>query len=45
MVGVEIDMVVTNSIEALALYNNIFEIEIVESTNFDKGLKMPRCKL
>ena len=38
MVGVEIDMVVTNSIEALALYNNIFEIEVVESTSFDKGL-------
>lgn len=38
MVGVEIDMVVTNSIEALELYNNIFEIEVVESTSFDKGL-------
>ena len=37
MVGVEIDMVVTDSLKALALYKNIFEIEPVEVTNFPKG--------
>lgn len=35
--GVEIDMVVTDSLKALALYENIFEIEPVEVTNFTKG--------
>lgn len=38
MVGVEIDMVVTNSIKALELYEKIFEIERIEVTSFEKGL-------
>lgn len=38
MVGVEVDMVVSDSIEALKLYNSIFEIEPIESTNYEKGL-------
>lgn len=38
MVGVEIDMVVTNSIKALELYEKIFEIERLEMTNFDQGM-------
>ncbi|WP_411168420.1 VOC family protein [Clostridium sp. MB05] len=37
MVGVEIDMVVTDSLKALELYKNIFEIETVEATKFPKG--------
>ena len=37
MVGVEIDMIVTDSLSALALYQNIFEIELVEVTDFPTG--------
>ncbi|NLN41574.1 MAG: VOC family protein [Clostridiales bacterium] len=37
MVGVEIDMVVTDSLKALALYEKIFDIERVEVSNFPKG--------
>mgnify|MGYP000879896598 FL=1 len=37
MVGVEIDMVVTDSLKALALYEKIFELQRVEVTNFPKG--------
>ncbi|MCW3490401.1 VOC family protein [Dethiobacter alkaliphilus] len=37
MVGVEIDMVVTDSLKALELYENIFDIERIEVTNFPKG--------
>lgn len=37
MVGVEIDMVVTDSLKALELYEKIFEIERVEVTNFPPG--------
>lgn len=37
MTGVEIDMVVTDSLKALELYKNIFEIEPIEVTNFPKG--------
>jgi PhnB protein len=37
MVGVEIDMVVTDSLKALELYEKIFDIERVEVTNFPKG--------
>lgn len=37
MVGVEIDMVVSDSLKALELYKKIFEIEIVEATNLPKG--------
>lgn len=35
--GVEIDMVVKDSIQALEFYEKIFEIERVEVTNFDQG--------
>lgn len=38
MVGVEIDMVVTDSLAALELYEQIFEVERLEVTNYDKGL-------
>lgn len=37
MTGVEIDMVVTDSLKALEFYKNIFEIEPIEVTNFPKG--------
>ncbi len=36
--GVEIDMIVTDSLAALNLYESIFDIERVEVTNLDKGL-------
>ncbi len=38
MVGVEIDMVVTDSLQALALYERIFEAERLEVTNYDTGM-------
>lgn len=37
MVGVEIDLVVTESLKALELYEKIFDIERVEVTNLSKG--------
>lgn len=37
MVGVEIDLIVTDSLQALELYEKIFEIERVEVTDFPKG--------
>jgi PhnB protein len=37
MVGVEIDMIVRDSLEALALYEKIFEIQRVEVSDFPKG--------
>ena len=37
MTGVEIDMVVTDSLAALDLYERIFDIERVEVTDFPKG--------
>lgn len=37
MVGVEIDMVVTDSLKALELYEKIFEIERIEVTNLPRG--------
>ena len=37
MVGVEIDMVVVDSLKALDLYEKIFEIERIEVTDFPKG--------
>jgi len=37
MVGVEIDMIVTDSLKALDLYENIFEIERIEVSNLPKG--------
>lgn len=37
MVGVEIDMVVSDSLSALELYEKIFDIERVEVTNIPKG--------
>jgi len=38
MVGVEIDMVVTDSLSALALYERIFDTQRVEVTNYERGL-------
>ena len=37
MVGVEIDLVVTDSLKALELYEKIFEIERVEVSDLPKG--------
>ena len=37
MVGVEIDMVVTDSLKALALYEKIFDIKCVEVSDFPKS--------
>lgn len=38
MVGVEIDMVVSDSLGALALYEEIFETQRIEATSYDKGM-------
>ena len=35
--GTEINFVVQNSLKALALYKDIFEIEVVEETNYPEG--------
>ncbi len=37
MIGVEIDLVVTDSLEALTLYEKIFKVERLEVTSFSKG--------
>lgn len=37
MVGVEIDMVVTDSLKALELYKKVFAIEIIEASDFPHG--------
>ena len=37
MMGVEIDMVVTDSLKALELYEKVFEIKRVEVTSFPRG--------
>ena len=37
MVGVEIDMVVSDSLKALDLYEKIFDIERIEVSDFPKG--------
>ncbi len=37
MVGIEIDMVVLDSLKALDLYERIFDTQRVEVTNFKKG--------
>ena len=37
MVGVELDLVVKDSIKALELYEKIFDIEVVEVSNFPRG--------
>ena len=37
MVGVEIDMVVTDSLKALELYEKVFDVQRVEVTDFPKG--------
>jgi uncharacterized glyoxalase superfamily protein PhnB len=37
MVGVEIDMIVPDSLEALRLYESIFEVQRFEVTSFPKG--------
>lgn len=37
MIGVEIDFVVSDSLKALALYEDVFEVERIEATAFPKG--------
>ncbi|MEK5057106.1 VOC family protein [Paenibacillus shunpengii] len=37
MVGVELDMVVTDSLKALELYEGIFDIELVEASKLPRG--------
>jgi PhnB protein len=37
MIGVEIDFVVQNCLEALPLYESIFEVESIEATHFPPG--------
>lgn len=37
MTGIELDMVVPDSLEALDLYEKIFDLERIEVTDFDKG--------
>lgn len=36
--GVEIDIIIENSLEALKLYKKVFEAEELEVTNYEKGL-------
>lgn len=38
MVGVEIDLVVSDSVKALALYEQVFGVERIEVTAYEKGL-------
>lgn len=38
MVGVEIDLVVKDSLKALAFYHEIFGVETLEVSNYDRGL-------
>ena len=38
MVGVEIDFVVKDCLKALELYEQIFPVERIEVTNFERGL-------
>lgn len=38
MIGVEIDMIVTDSLKALALYESIFDTQRIEATTYKKGL-------
>lgn len=37
MIGVELDMVVKDSLKALALYEEIFEVERIEVTDLSRG--------
>ncbi len=37
MIGVEIDIIVSDSLEALELYEKIFEVQRIEATGFEKG--------
>lgn len=37
MVGVELDMVVTDSLKALEMYKGIFDIELVEASKLPRG--------
>jgi len=37
MVGVEIDMIVPDSLQAMKLYERIFEVKRIEVTDFPKG--------
>lgn len=36
--GTEIDFIVKNSLDALALYKEIFDVEVVEATEYQEGL-------
>ncbi|MCC2509134.1 VOC family protein [Methanimicrococcus blatticola] len=38
MIGVEIDMIVSDSLKALELYEKIFEVQRIEATDLEKGL-------
>ncbi|MDL2261530.1 VOC family protein [Methanimicrococcus sp. OttesenSCG-928-J09] len=37
MIGVEIDMIVSDSLKALELYEKIFEVQRIEVTDLEKG--------
>lgn len=37
MVGVEIDFVVVDSLAAIATYQQVFQVEVVEQTAFERG--------
>lgn len=37
MIGVEVDFIVKDTLEAKETYKNIFDLEILEATNFPKG--------
>ncbi|WNY27381.1 VOC family protein [Methanolapillus ohkumae] len=38
MIGVEIDMIVPDSLKALAVYESIFEMQRIEMTDYETGL-------
>ncbi|PLS32569.1 MerR family transcriptional regulator [Carnobacterium maltaromaticum] len=35
--GVEIDFIVSNTLEAIVLYKGIFDLEVIEQTDLEKG--------
>ncbi|MDV0447626.1 hypothetical protein MsAg5_15350 [Methanosarcinaceae archaeon Ag5] len=38
MIGVEVDMIVSDSLKALALYESVFEVERIEVTDYKTGM-------
>lgn len=45
MLGIEIDMVVSDTIKAVELYEDVFDVEVVEATNLERGLNEAVIKI